>query len=54
MPPAKPDIRMVAEAEALRWAAAEEFVRRVGAAVRARGFLQSPSLGARRPRTFTR
>jgi 6-phosphogluconolactonase/glucosamine-6-phosphate isomerase/deaminase len=37
MPSAKPDIHIVADAEELSRAAAEEFVRQVGAAVRARG-----------------
>ena len=52
MPPAKPDIHIVADAEELSWAAAEEFVRRAGEAVRARGGFTVALSGGSTPKSL--
>ena len=52
MPSAKPDIHIVANAEQLSWAAAEEFVRQAGDAVRARGVFTVALSGGSTPKSL--
>jgi 6-phosphogluconolactonase len=52
MPAVKPDIHIVADARALSWAAAEEFVRQAREAVRARGVFTVALSGGSTPRSL--